>query len=279
LDAAKSQYAVAAQELDSTRRDKASLSHALDLRAQQLSSEGGGDVPSRLLYALAKGREEAVSLAVQLAEKARDLRQAEESNKSLRGQFEALETLRQEATADAAAAHASACDADARGELTRVDAEAAVNAAHEAAAHARALAEDVAANAEAVGEELRREQERSAQLGRALDESEATLAADLNELRREMDAAVDATTAEAAAGSAAAVREAEAAMRRVAELQSELAAVRRMAAAAEETTATTAAGTERRLEESAADATRCREHAATLEARLGSLGFRIRGSG
>ena len=34
-----------------------------------MSAEGGADVPSRLLYAVAKGREEAVSLAVQLAEK------------------------------------------------------------------------------------------------------------------------------------------------------------------------------------------------------------------
>ena len=34
----------------------------------------GGDVPSRLLYAVAKGREEAVSLAVQLAEKSEEAR-------------------------------------------------------------------------------------------------------------------------------------------------------------------------------------------------------------
>jgi hypothetical protein len=39
------------------RYNEASLSHALELRSAQLSAEGGADVPSRLLYAVAKGRE------------------------------------------------------------------------------------------------------------------------------------------------------------------------------------------------------------------------------
>ena len=56
------------KQLDASTRDKASLAHALELRAADLSSEAGEDVPSRLLYAVAKGREESVSLAVQLAD-------------------------------------------------------------------------------------------------------------------------------------------------------------------------------------------------------------------
>ena len=64
------------KQLDASTRDKASLAHALELRAADLSSEAGEDVPSRLLYAVAKGREESVSLAVQLAEKSDALERA-----------------------------------------------------------------------------------------------------------------------------------------------------------------------------------------------------------
>jgi hypothetical protein len=56
--------------------------------------------------------------------------------------------------------HAGACDADARAEQTRADAEAAVGAAHEEAARAGAIADEAAQDAEDVGEELRRERQR-----------------------------------------------------------------------------------------------------------------------
>ena len=59
LEACRSKLAASAQDFQNALKDKASLSHALDLRAAQLSAEGGADVPSRLLYAVAKGREEA----------------------------------------------------------------------------------------------------------------------------------------------------------------------------------------------------------------------------
>ena len=80
-----------------------------------------------------------------------------------------LEIARREAQEDAAGAHRSACDADARAEGARADAEAAVGAAHREAAHAHALAEEAAAAAAATGDELARERERGLQLGRALE--------------------------------------------------------------------------------------------------------------
>ena len=68
---------------------------------------------------------EAVSLAVQLAEKSEEARRWEDSNRRMRARCEELEAARREAADDAAAAHASACDADARCEQTRAEAEAA----------------------------------------------------------------------------------------------------------------------------------------------------------
>jgi hypothetical protein len=62
----------------------------------------------------------------------------------------------------------------------------------------------------------------------SLLESEAAVSQDLEGLRQEMDAAIEATTAEAEAGKFEAEREAEALRRRVAALESELAAARQM---------------------------------------------------
>ncbi|CAD7698957.1 unnamed protein product [Ostreobium quekettii] len=69
------------------------LQRALDLKAKELSMDAGTDVHSRLLYAVAKGEEECVSLASQLADARgavrrmeEQLRQNEEESKKLREQ-------------------------------------------------------------------------------------------------------------------------------------------------------------------------------------------------
>ena len=102
------------KQLDASTRDKASLAHALELRAADLSSEAGEDVPSRLLYAVAKGREESVSLAVQLAEKSDALERAMRALEQMRERVERAEAGQRDAVQDAAAAAANAADADAR---------------------------------------------------------------------------------------------------------------------------------------------------------------------
>ena len=100
------------KELEEALRDKASVLHALELRAQDLSAEGGADVPSRLLYAVAKGREEAVSLAVQIAEKNDELRAERELTEHLRERCDELEKARKaEAKAAEKAAKAAAAKA------------------------------------------------------------------------------------------------------------------------------------------------------------------------
>lgn len=63
------------------------LQRALEIRASELSGEGGPEVPSRLLFAVAKGREEGVALAVQLAERTAALRRAEETAADARDQL------------------------------------------------------------------------------------------------------------------------------------------------------------------------------------------------
>lgn len=63
------------------------LQRALEIRASELSGDGGPEVPSRLLYAVAKGREEGVALAVQLAERTAALRRAEDTAADARDQL------------------------------------------------------------------------------------------------------------------------------------------------------------------------------------------------
>lgn len=63
------------------------LQRALEIRVKELSGEGGAEVPSRLLYAVAKGREEGVALAVQLAERTAALRRAEDTAADARDQL------------------------------------------------------------------------------------------------------------------------------------------------------------------------------------------------
>ena len=141
LDAANVARAAALADRDAAVRDKASLSHALNLRAKELSAEGGEDVPSRLLYAVAKGREEAVSLAVQLAEKSEALRRERDAILRLNERVESLEASRKTALDDLADAHAASCDADARAIKAREDASKAVTQAQAEAARSAALAE------------------------------------------------------------------------------------------------------------------------------------------
>ena len=143
------------KQLDASTRDKASLAHALELRAADLSSEAGEDVPSRLLYAVAKGREESVSLAVQLAEKSDALERAMRALEQMRERVERAERGEKDAVQDAAAAAANAADADARaaaledecGNLTaQIEAFAVVNARlQEAASSAQSRADAQAA--------------------------------------------------------------------------------------------------------------------------------------
>ena len=196
LDAANVARAAALADRDAAVRDKASLSHALNLRAKELSAEGGEDVPSRLLYAVAKGREEAVSLAVQLAEKSEALRRERDAILRLNERVESLEASRKTALDDLADAHASSCDADARAIKAREDASKAVTQAQAEAARAAALAEEATADAEALGAELARERRRGDALRKALEESEIARSSDLETIREEMELAIEATERE-----------------------------------------------------------------------------------
>jgi hypothetical protein len=45
------------------------LQHALQLRAEELSRAGGGEVAAGVLLMLARGREDAMALALQLSDK------------------------------------------------------------------------------------------------------------------------------------------------------------------------------------------------------------------
>ena len=123
---AKSDADAARAERDAIARDKASYSHALDLRAEEMSAEGGADVPSRLLYAVAKGREEAVSLAVQLAEKSDRVEAERAVAARLRERRDELERALAECRDAWDVSRQSAVDAEARASKSRADAERAV---------------------------------------------------------------------------------------------------------------------------------------------------------
>ena len=263
------------KQLDASTRDKASLAHALELRAADLSSEAGEDVPSRLLYAVAKGREESVSLAVQLAEKSDALERAMRALEQMRERVERAEAGQRDAVQDAAAAAANAADADARAAAARGDAERVVAGAHAESARAAALADEAMADAEAVGAELRRERERGEALRRAVDEAEAATTRDLERMREEMTLATEATEREAREGAEDATRSKEAAEAKCVGLEQELVLVKRRL---EEETATRAAN-EGAHRETLLDAQRhlatTREHAAALEDECGNLTAQI----
>ena len=197
LSSAKEDAETYKKELDASTRDKASLSHALELRASDLSSEAGEDVPSRLLYAVAKGREESVSLAVQLSEKSNALERAIDQIKQLQQQLSDASVDVKNAVEDSAAAHAQALDADARAASARRDAERVVEQAHAESARAAAVADEALADAEAVGAELRRERDRGETLRRAVDAAEEATTLDLERMRHEMQLATEATEREA----------------------------------------------------------------------------------
>ena len=226
LDAANVARAAALADRDAAVRDKASLSHALNLRAKELSAEGGEDVPSRLLYAVAKGREEAVSLAVQLAEKSEALRRERDAILRLNERVESLEASRKTALDDLADAHAASCDADARAIKAREDASKAVTQAQAEAARSAALAEEATADAEALGAELARERRRGDALRKALEESEIARSSDLETIREEMELAIEATEREAGDKNAETAKALEEEARRVAELEAALKAAR-----------------------------------------------------
>ena len=96
-----------------------------------MSAEGGADVPSRLLYAVAKGREEAVSLAVQLAEKSDRVEAERAVAARLRERRDELERALAECRDALDVSRQSAVDAEARASKSRADAERAVAAAQE----------------------------------------------------------------------------------------------------------------------------------------------------
>ncbi|DBB04616.1 TPA: hypothetical protein ACH3X1_012686 [Trebouxia sp. C0004] len=79
LEEAESRTA-SVQEVADVRADEVgTLRQALQIKASELSKQAGADIHSRLLYAVAKSREEGVALAVQLAECKERTRQAESS--------------------------------------------------------------------------------------------------------------------------------------------------------------------------------------------------------
>ena len=261
--------------LDASTRDKASLAHALELRAKDLSSENGEDVPSRLLYAVAKGREESVSLAVQLAEKSDALDRATRALEQMRGRAERAEQATRDAVQDASAAAANAADADARAAAARGDAERVVEQAHAESARAAALADEAMADAEAVGAELRRERERGEALRRAMDEAEAATTRDLERAREEMTLATEATEREAREKTEDASRSKEAAEAKCVGLEEELASLRRrLEEEAASRSANDGANRETLLDAQKRLAT-SHAHAAALEEECGNLTAQI----
>jgi chromosome segregation ATPase len=263
------------KQLDASTRDKASLAHALELRAKDLSSEAGEDVPSRLLYAVAKGREESVSLAVQLSEKSDALEQAMRSLEQMRERVESAEQGKRDAVEDAAAAAANAADADARAAAARADAERVVEQAHAESARAAALADEALADAEAVGAELRRERERGEALRRAVDEAEAATTRDLERMREEMTLATEATEREARESAEDASRARDAAESKVVFLEQELVLLkRRLEEESSQRKANDSAQRETLLDAQKHLAT-TRAHAAALEEECGNLTAQI----
>jgi colicin import membrane protein len=112
----------------------ATLRAALQLRAEELSAAEGGDVPARLLFAVAAGREDAVRLSDALAQRTEALGRCEAALASARQRAEAL-------------AHSEAALAEAVTTL-RIALPAAQRAA-DAARDAAAAADSRAAEAEA----------------------------------------------------------------------------------------------------------------------------------
>ena len=253
------------KQLDASTRDKASLAHALELRAKDLSSEAGEDVPSRLLYAVAKGREESVSLAVQLSEKSDALERAMRSLEQMRERVESAEQGKRDAVEDA----------DARAAAARADAERVVEQAHAESARAAALADEALADAEAVGAELRRERERGEALRRAVDEAEAATTRDLERMREEMTLATEATEREARESAEDALRARDAAESKVVFLEQELVSLkRRLEEESSQRKANDSAQRETLLDAQKHLAT-TRAHAAALEEECGNLTAQI----
>ena len=263
------------KELEEALRDKASVLHALELRAQDLSAEGGADVPSRLLYAVAKGREEAVSLAVQIAEKNDELRAERELTEHLRERCDELEKARKAEFDDATRARAGRADADARAERARTAAEKAVAGAHAEAAKAGALAEEAASRCVQLGTELAKERERCDALHRALDERDAFHSKDLDVLRREMELAIEATEREAGDDVTRATRELEDVSARLAVAEAELAAARTNAAATAADASKSVETANGRAVQAEAESHRLRDHVSQLEEEGGNLTAQI----
>ena len=263
------------KELEEALRDKASVLHALELRAQDLSAEGGADVPSRLLYAVAKGREEAVSLAVQIAEKNDEVRAERELTEHLREKCDELEKARKSEFDDATRARAGRADADARAERARTAAEKAVASAHAEAARAGALAEEAASRCVQLGTELAKERERCDALHRALDDRDSFHSKDLDVLRREMELAIEATEREARDEVRVAQTELENVSTQLSVAQGELTAARQNAAATASGAKESVERTNARALEAEAEAHRLREHASQLEEEGGNLTAQI----
>lgn len=263
------------KELEEALRDKASVLHALELRAQDLSAEGGADVPSRLLYAVAKGREEAVSLAVQIAEKNDELRAERELTEHLRERCDELEKARKAEFDDATRARAGRADADARAERARTAAEKAVAVAHAEAAKAGALAEEAASRCVQLGTELAKERERCDALHRALDERDAFHSKDLDVLRREMELAIEATEREAGDDVRRARTELEDVSARLAVAEAELAAARTNAAGTAADASKSVETANARAVQAEAESHRLRDHVSQLEEEGGNLTAQI----
>ena len=227
LEKAKNDAEEYKRHAEACTRDKASLSHALELRANDLSSEAGEDVPSRLLYAVAKGREESVSLAVQLSEKNDALERAHHAIRELRERLESAEGKYRDAVEDSASAHKSASDADARAASARSDAERVSEQAHAESARSAALADEALADAEALGAELRVERERGETLRAAVDAAEAAATRDIERMREEMSLAIESAELEARRESEEASRKAYLFEQKAAGLEQELGDLKR----------------------------------------------------
>ena len=273
--AVKASEAEKAAEIESLRGDKASLAHALELRAAQLSAEGGGDVPSRLLYAVAKGREEAVSLAVQLAEKHDALTREKEECERLRVRCEECERAKEDAMMEAARVHANVSDLDKRTAALKTTAEAEVTDAHEALAKASELALQFERETVTLRAALDKEKLHSRSLELALGETETGVSEELEGMKKEMDAAVAATEAEAAKATREAAAERDEWRLKAARLEAELEAARKIAAAAEEASKTHDGVAARRAEIAEAEAARRAEQAEALEEEAGNLTAQI----
>jgi len=124
--------AAAAEAAHSSRKSEIStLRAALDVRARELSCDGGHDVSSRLLYAVAKSREEGVALSLQLKEQREladslraELSKSRDHAKRLEGDSRVRQGEREgaEAEAQAALAEARQARADADAAAARTDA-------------------------------------------------------------------------------------------------------------------------------------------------------------